>query len=238
GADTILSIDPQKREALFVRWQSGLGRAAVFASDAKSRWADSWVSWSGYDRFWINVARDLVRPTDAADAQAQFDEARGALHVRYRLGEESRQRAPQLYVFGPNGFEKPLRTEQTAHDIFEGELPVPNLPGLWVVKPRAESDVFPEQGLMRYPQESSDSGVNEFLLREISAFTGGRFDPTPAQVFADDGRFTYTTCKIWPGLLLAALILSLAELIARKRPAVSWPRLESIRFPSFGRRAA
>ncbi|MBV9268026.1 MAG: VWA domain-containing protein, partial [Acidobacteriaceae bacterium] len=90
GADTILSIDPQKREALFVRWQYGLGRAAVFASDAKSRWADSWVSWSGYDRFWINVARDLVRPTDAADAQAQFDEARGALHVRYRAIEEPR----------------------------------------------------------------------------------------------------------------------------------------------------
>ncbi len=43
-ADTVLAIDQEKKDPLYVRWQYGLGRAAVFASDAKSRWAESWVT--------------------------------------------------------------------------------------------------------------------------------------------------------------------------------------------------
>ncbi len=37
SAETILRFD--KREPLLVRWQYGLGRSAVFTSDAKTRWA-------------------------------------------------------------------------------------------------------------------------------------------------------------------------------------------------------
>ncbi|HMD48469.1 MAG TPA: VWA domain-containing protein, partial [Bryobacteraceae bacterium] len=58
SADTILGFDP--KDPLLVRWQYGLGRAAVFASDAKSRWASSWVTWNGFDRLWTNIFRDLL----------------------------------------------------------------------------------------------------------------------------------------------------------------------------------
>ena len=47
-ADEILQVEGT--DPLLVRWQYGLGRAAVFSSDAKSRWAASWVGWPGFDR--------------------------------------------------------------------------------------------------------------------------------------------------------------------------------------------
>ena len=40
-----------RHDPLLARWQYGLGRAAVFASDAKTRWAADWVTWKGYDKF-------------------------------------------------------------------------------------------------------------------------------------------------------------------------------------------
>ncbi|MBL8291139.1 MAG: VWA domain-containing protein, partial [Bryobacterales bacterium] len=66
SADTVLSMD--KKDPLFVRWQYGLGRAAVFTSDAKARWAADWVTWKGFDRFWANIARDLLPHTQPAEA--------------------------------------------------------------------------------------------------------------------------------------------------------------------------
>ena len=42
------------------RWQYGLGRATVFASDAKSRWSADWVAWPGFDILWTNIFRDLL----------------------------------------------------------------------------------------------------------------------------------------------------------------------------------
>ena len=86
AAETILGIDEVKKDPLYVRWQYGLGRAGVFTSDAKSRWADAWIGWPGYDKFWINVTRDLLAHADQSEATAQFDTANGDILVTYRLG--------------------------------------------------------------------------------------------------------------------------------------------------------
>ena len=43
-ADTVLSIGHGTKDPLYVRWQYGLGRTAVFTSDAKSRWASEWIT--------------------------------------------------------------------------------------------------------------------------------------------------------------------------------------------------
>ena len=48
-------------EPLLVRGRRGLGRTAAFASDAKPRWAASWLSWSGFAKLWSQIARDTMR---------------------------------------------------------------------------------------------------------------------------------------------------------------------------------
>ncbi len=87
SADTILRIDP--KDPLLVRWQYGLGRAVVFTSDAKSRWAADWVTWKGFDRFWTNIFRDLLPHSESGEARADFDSASGDLVVNYQLGQRS-----------------------------------------------------------------------------------------------------------------------------------------------------
>lgn len=48
-------------DALLVRGRRGLGRTAAFASDAKARWAATWLSWSGFAKLWSQLARDTMR---------------------------------------------------------------------------------------------------------------------------------------------------------------------------------
>jgi len=68
----------------------------------------------------------------------------------------------------------------------------------------------------RQEQELTEYGSNEQLLKQVSAFTGGRFNPTPRQVFDPGGRTVASTLRLWPGLLVAALLLNLIELVLRK----------------------
>jgi len=82
-SDTILLAD--HTDPLFVRWQYGLGRSAVFTSDAKNRWAVNWVNWPGFDRFWANVFRDLLPHAPQSETAADFDRASNELVVDYRL---------------------------------------------------------------------------------------------------------------------------------------------------------
>ena len=218
GAETILSIDPAKKDPLYVRWQYGLGRAAVFASDAKSRWAENWVAWPGFDKFWINVTRDLLSHSDPAEAIAQFDAANDDILVNYHLanGSPEPEQIAQLFVIGPNGFEKPIEVHRVSSRVYQGRLHIGHLNGLFRIRPVTESKSFPEVGLYRPQEELQDFGSNEWLLKQIASLTGGRFNPSPDAVFNARGRSLATVWQLWPAFLALAIALNIAELIARK----------------------
>ncbi len=216
GADVILNAEQQ--DPLLVRWQYGLGRAEVFTSDAKARWAKRWVGWPGFDRLWDNIFRDLLPHAQAGESSVEYNSANDELVVEYRLGRyvKEPEKVPDLFVFGPQGFQHPVKIDKVAGGVFRGKVRIEHRQGLFRLRPLAESRAFPEVGFYRQEEELSDYGSNRALLRQISDFTGGRFEPDPRDVFDPGGRTVASSLRLWPGLLALALALSLAELILRK----------------------
>jgi Mg-chelatase subunit ChlD len=226
-AETILTID--KKDPLLARWQYGLGRAVVFASDAKSRWASDWIAWSGFDKFWTNVARDLLPRTPDGEATLTFDSANNELVATYRLGRGVREPAvvPAIFAFGPGGFHQPMPLKKVAAGTFRGRLSIGPREGLFRVLPAAESRAFPEIGLYRPEAELNEFGSDARLLKQVAEFTGGRFEPKPAEVFTGTGKTVPTTLTLWPGFLGLAVLLSLMELVLRKWKGVFGARSTS-----------
>lgn len=224
-ADTILTVD--KKDPLLSRWQYGLGRAAVFTSDAKARWAERWVSWKGFDRFWTNVLHDLLPHSQAGEAKIDYDSANGELVVNYRLAPnvDEPKTVPGIFVIGPGGFQRPMEVHKVAEGAFSGRLPIGQQTGLFRVRPLAESRAFPEVGYYRQEDEMNEYGSDDLLLRQVADFTGGRLNPAPAEIFNSGGRFVSATMRLWPGLVALALALNLIELVLRKWKGI----LESLR---------
>jgi Ca-activated chloride channel family protein len=215
-ADTILSID--KKDPLLSSWQLGLGRSAVFASDAKARWAEKWVTWDGFDKFWVNVFRDLLPHSQSGEATLEYDPASGNLIVNYRLARHVTETAviPQIFVFGPDGFQKPVSVRKVAEGSFRGEVAIGNRQGLFRIRPLEDSRLFPETGVYRQEEELNEYGSNETLLRQVSEFTGGRFNPRTDQIFEGGGKSVSSTIELWPGLIGLGIVLNLIELVFRK----------------------
>jgi uncharacterized membrane protein len=215
-SDTILTAD--REDPLLVRWQYGLGRAAVFASDAKNRWAANWVTWPGFDKLWANIFRDLLPHAVASETSADFDRASDELVIDYRLARDVAEpkTAPDIFVIGPNGFQRPLAVAKVAAGHYRGRVKIGAVQGLFRIRPLAESRAFPEVGFYRQEDEMQEYGNNEALLRQIASATGGRFNPPPRDVFQASGRSVASVMDLWPGLLALAVALNLAELILRK----------------------
>jgi len=215
-AETILKF--ASKDPLFVRWQYGLGRSAVFASDAKSRWAKEWVAWSGFDRFWVNVVRDLLPHAATSDARLTLDRATGELVAEYRLGPDvaAPDPLPEIYVLGPGEFRKPLNLRKMAARTYRARIPIGSRQGLFRVRAVENSPAFPETGIYLQEDELNDFGANETLLQRTAVWTGGRFEPNVRDIFQTGGQAIATTMMLWPGLLLLAILLNLAELIVRK----------------------
>jgi uncharacterized protein YegL len=225
-SDTIL--EAERGDPLLVRWQYGLGRAAVFTSDAKNRWAADWVSWPGFDRLWANIFHDLLPHTPPTETSADLDRAANELVVDYRLSPsvEEPEKAPDIFAFGPDGYRAPLRVAKIAAGHYRARLNIGQNQGLFRVRPVADSRAFPEVGFYREEEELREYGADEQLLRRISEATGGRFNPSPEQAFDAGGRSIRSSMELWPGLLVMAILLNLAELILRKgKGALAWLRL-------------
>ncbi|MBM3784250.1 MAG: VWA domain-containing protein [Acidobacteria bacterium] len=215
-AETILSID--KKDPLLTRWQFGLGRAAVFTSDAKNRWAEQWLTWNGFDRFWANLLRDLLPHAQSGEANVEFDPVSSNLEVVYRLSRSMPEpkSVPPIFVFGPEGYQQPVEVRKAGDGVFRGRVNIGTRQGLFRIRPVDESRVFFESGLYRQEAELADYGNNESVLRQLAGFTGGRYNPAPARIFEAEGRSVASTTRLWPGLLALAVVLNLIELAVRK----------------------
>jgi len=228
-AETLLTIagsatgTPPVDDPLLARWQYGLGRAAVFTSDAKSRWAESWVAWPGFDKFWANLMRDVLPHAQSGQAELTYDAPNGELIADY-LGSSAAPlptRLPELFVIGPNGFRKPLKVERLTADHIRARVSLPEPHGMFRVRPLEESVAWPEVGLFLPELEMTTYGSNPELLKQLSAYTGGRFEPTSRQIFEPRGRGIPAAFRLWPLLLAIAVLLNLGE--------VAWRRLRRAR---------
>ena len=197
--DVILSADHD--DPLLVRWQYGLGRAAVFTSDAKNRWAANWIAWPGFDKLWANIFRDLLPHAPQSETTADFDRASNELVVDYRLSRNIDDPAtiPDVFVLGPDGFQAPLKVSKVAAGHYRGKVVIGQSQGLFRVRPVADSRAFPEVGFYRQEDEMQEYGNNEALLRQIAAATGGRFNPAPETgLRRTGGRSIRTSMQLWP----------------------------------------
>jgi len=216
-AETILEIEDEE-DPLLSRWQYGLGRSAVFTSDATNRWATNWVQWPGFDRFWANVLRDLLPRSQTIEASARWDAASQEVVVSYRnlTGERPDGEPPQLLVLGPDGFRQAIPLAAMAAGVWEARLSPGERYGLFRFRPERDIEFFPETAFYRQNLELERFGNDVELLRGIAAATGGRFDPTPAEIFRPSAEPIETTWDLWPWALALGLLLALVELLGRK----------------------
>jgi len=216
SADVILQVEHD--DPLLARWQYGLGRVAVFTSDAKNRWAEKWVAWPGFDRLWANLFRDLLPHTPQTETAVDFDRSTNQLVVDYRLSKNVDDPAviPDVFVFGPDNLRAPLKVSKIAAGHYRGRIEIGQSQGLFRIRPVEDSRAFPEVGFYRQEDEMQEYGHNEALLRQIAAATGGRFRPSVSQIFDAGNRSIRGVMQLWPGLLVLAVLLNLAELILRK----------------------
>ena len=172
----------------------------------------------------LRQALDQHLPRSAAARRERRGQGRVRQRERRSGGElsprrrcrRSRQAARDLRSWSRTASSIRCPSPSSAAKSYRGTIHIGDLQGLFRIRPLDESRAFPEVGFYRPEQELLDYGSNEFLLRSVSQFTGGRFNPAPKQVFDSAGRSESSTLRLWPMLLGLAIALNLAELLMRK----------------------
>jgi uncharacterized membrane protein len=220
-AEVLLATE--RGEPLFATWRYGLGQAAAFTSDAKSRWASEWLGWPGYGKFWAQVVRGLRRHGEKALFQVTTHEEGDALALEIEAGTAAggfrNGLAVQVHALGPDGASRTVRAAQAAPGNYRARLPLPQ-EGTTVISISAPE--LPEGNYVfghtrSYPREFLTTETNEPALRELAEIGHGRFAAAPEEVFAAAAEPRREPLDLTSGLLAAFLILLPFDIWLRRR---------------------
>ncbi|MBC8161420.1 MAG: VWA domain-containing protein, partial [Roseiflexaceae bacterium] len=222
-ARTIL-VSPDGKPIL-AQEQIGLGRTLAWTSDFDGRWSSDFVAWSEFPRF-VSGLIDLLSPPRAPEGlrvevatqgdQAVLDllaaDGQGQplnnLAVEGRLVDPQQQGAPLVFTqVGPGRYRASAPATETG--VYLAQLAVRDSLGTPLGSLSAGVAVS-------YSPEYGDLRENAALLRDIAAETGGRTDPTAAQVFERLAQSVGTVRELGLPLLLLALVLLPFDIAVRR----------------------
>jgi uncharacterized membrane protein len=224
-AETPLWTD--KGDPLLAHWHYGLGRAVAFTSDAKSKWARTWLNWDKYRQFWSQIGQWSMRQLENADltTEVTVDRGEGLINVE-ALDEQGNFRNflnLQAVVATPKGERTTVRLEQTGPGHYEAHFPTKDV-GLYMLNLSDIKDgkVRGSQILgasVNYSPEFNASEPNMNLLRRIAESGGGKMlDPSTISTnpFLHDRQNTFQPRDLWEALLKFAIVLFTVDVGVRR----------------------
>jgi uncharacterized membrane protein len=229
-------LETETEAPLLARWQFGLGKSVFFASDAKDRWANLWLNWEGYGKFWAQLVRETVRRQQGRQVDFRVerngDTASVSLDVIDEEGRFQNDMKHEIEILGQGGLRANKSLRQIGPGRYQANVPLTVAEDGPYVFRLAGTDLDAEAvrnigvrgTYYGFPDEYRWRSPNTQMLRTISEQTGGIFDPAPEDIFDDYDESTTRPVRLWPFLAGLALFLYLLDLSFR-RAAWLWERL-------------
>ena len=211
-------------DPVLATWRYGLGRAAAFTSDTNPRWAQQWLNWRDFNKFWAQLTRWTLRSASNESLSASVTRRDGFGEVTVEAinsnGGFINFLETQVGVVSPNRERSVIELEQIAPGRYRGKFPATQ-EGVYLVgmAQRLDNSEMGSQlsGLVvPYAEELRELGIDEAALKELSAMAGGGALSRPAEVFEKDRHPFRVSVQIWPWLIILAALLLLAEIALRR----------------------
>lgn len=215
-------------------WTYGLGRTAVWTTDCGKAWAKQWNDWPEFDRLLTGLIRYTMRPPSsggryAVHADAQDGQGRIVVTALDDQGEYLNLLDPQGTIMGPDLKPRPIQLEQVAPGRYAAAFETDEIGSYFVVvKPGAGRPTLRTGVNVSYSPELRDREPNLSLLSSLAALTpkGGAHgvltDALTAQAPLATDFFRHDLAKasgrrdLWPALVLAAVMLFVADVFIRR----------------------
>jgi uncharacterized membrane protein len=215
-----------KGDPLLAVWRYGLGKSLAFTSDARARWLQNWIGWEGFNKFWPQAIRWVLRSQQPSELYPNVRIENGKGHIVVDAVTDDNQFINFLELRGrvnsPEGSEEAtqdIELQQTSPGRYEGTFPARSS-GSYLVRIYGAED----QGIMpatagdsvSYPPEYRDLEPNQLLLNRIVDKTGGRLNPPLTELYKRENLNVKQRYDLWFWLLMAAVLLFPFDIAIRR----------------------
>ena len=228
AAQRILSGPEPYSDPILASWQYGLGRVVAWTSDASARWANEWIPWEDFSRFWGQVVAWSINAGANKNLETRIllenEKARIVVDARDDEGRFLDGLLLNSALLNPAGDSFRLPLQQTAPGRYESTF-TPQNEGAYFLTISGEAQLAESTTsltdlngwVMSYSPEYIPRPHDDGLLAEIAEITGGRnLGDRPEDVFTHDLGERQAATDIWESLVLLALILLPIDIAIRR----------------------
>lgn len=181
--------EPEENSTILATWTYGLGRVAALTTDAGHRWASSWTNWPYYDKFFTQLVRWAMRPSDTGgkfDVATEYRDGKVRVIVTALGAEDRFLNLDQLTgsILTPDLKSFPIRIDQVAPGRYVGEFEAAGS-GNYFLTIQTGAEEVEENGVKRmrvraplisgvtvpYSSEYNQRQMNRALLEALAAIT-------------------------------------------------------------------
>ena len=210
-------------DPLLATWQYGLGRSVAWTSDATGRWAQQWVSWDAFGRFWAQTVRWTIVERAEVPVEVVISREGEEAHITVDAVDEHgafvNGMTAKMSVVGPDGVPVMVELVQTAPGRYEGTF-VPQGEGAYPMRLVGSLDGEEVVALttgwaMGYSPEYAALEGDPTYLAGLAEIGGGAVLEEPSQATTHDLVGTGSRQNLWPYLLGAAVLLLPVDVAVR-----------------------
>lgn len=219
-------------DPVLAHWQSGLGKAAAFTSDAHNKWASRWVASPAYSKFWAQVVRSVARSPMSRDMDVQTRVEGDKIYITAEAMDRESHRMNFLNVsgqiVGPDMKARDIQLNQVGPGRYEAVVDKA-APGAYVTRlaytgPKGQTGWQVAGVALNSDPEMRDLRSNDSILEQIASKTGGKlldpFDADSADLFRREGlKQTASPMPIWDILIPILMGLLLVDVSIRR---IAW----------------
>lgn len=211
-------------DPLLVWWRYGLGMSVAFTSDAKNRWAGEWMTWPDFGTFWAQIIRHAMRKDDNrgvfVEVERNGNRTRVVMDAVDDNGRFIDEAETRLTVIDPRLKNEKIAMRQTAPGRYEASVETLRRGAYHFDIATNRMDGTSQRSsrgiAVGYPDELRLLPRGDELLRQIASVSGGRYDAPASSITENDDRTARDPVPIWPWLLMAGLVLFIADVAFRR----------------------
>lgn len=222
-AETVLTSD--KEDPLLAHWRYGLGKTAAFTSGPKARWANNWLGWDQYAKFWGQLVRWTLRSTEdenfIVQTSVEGDRVRIAIDAMTEDGEFLNNLDFSGAVLNPALESVPVDIRQTQPGRYEAELSAKEA-GSYLMNLSFEQKSEEFEGRLTagisvpYSPEHSTTKQNDVVLKQLQELSGNPFLGPDQSIFDHNLEATGDIKPLWPLLIALAIVFFFFDIAVRR----------------------
>jgi Mg-chelatase subunit ChlD/uncharacterized membrane protein len=213
-------VDP-----ILSEWQYGLGRVVAWTSDAKNRWAQDWLTWPDFGRFWAQVVKRTIPAPVDRNLQVQI--ATEGPMARITVDSVGDDKSYQNFlntsatIVDPTNAQSQIPLPQVAPGRYETRVPIGTEGAYFlnIIQSDQQGAVIgsrPAGFVVPYSTEYRDLRANPVLLGQLATLTDGQVVADAKTVFDRDRRVEGQPRELWPWLMVLAALLFVFDVAARR----------------------